>query len=82
MKENTVRFFSSPLDSKRTVAVREKGFEGFGHHYSRADDKLDWAESCILITQPVEARNTEMWPTDPPTFKSVVHSIHSIVPIL
>ncbi|GJN07474.1 hypothetical protein PR202_ga25308 [Eleusine coracana subsp. coracana] len=69
MKDNTVEFFSLPLESKRAVSVRDNGFEGFGHHYSRANDKLDWAESVILLTQPVEARNMEMWPRDPPTFK-------------
>lgn len=71
MKGNTVQFFSLPLESKKTVSVRDNGFEGFGHHYSRANDKLDWAESVILLTQPHEARNMDMWPTDPPTFKSV-----------
>ncbi|CAL4940209.1 unnamed protein product [Urochloa decumbens] len=69
MKDNTVQFFNSPLESKKKVAVRENGFEGFGHHYSRASlGKLDWAESMILITQPPQDRNMEMWPTNPPSF--------------
>ncbi|TVU00897.1 hypothetical protein EJB05_53675, partial [Eragrostis curvula] len=69
MKGNTVQFFSLPLESKKSVAVRGNGFEGFGHHYSRASDKLDWAESVILLTQPVKDRNMEMWPTNPVTFR-------------
>jgi hypothetical protein len=71
--------FSSPLDNKAKVAVRGNGFEGFGHHYSRASNgKLDWAESMILITQPVKDRNMEMWPTNPPTFRSAVHILASL----
>ncbi|KAL6662088.1 hypothetical protein ACP70R_001472 [Stipagrostis hirtigluma subsp. patula] len=68
MKDNIVQFFSLPLESKKTVAVRENGFEGFGHHYSRSSQKLDWAESLILITKPVHDRTMELWPTKPPTF--------------
>ncbi|WVZ57384.1 hypothetical protein U9M48_007775 [Paspalum notatum var. saurae] len=77
MKDDTVQFFGLPLQSKRAVAVRgEKGFEGFGHHYSRASSgKLDWAESVILITQPTQDRNMELWPTNPPTFRSGLSSI-------
>ncbi|NP_001149213.1 Protein SRG1 [Zea mays] len=81
MKDATVQFFSSPLDSKAKVAVRGNGFEGFGHHYSRASSgKLDWAESMILITQPVKDRNMEMWPTNPPTFRDAldVYSVEMI----
>ncbi|KAL6878273.1 hypothetical protein ACP4OV_012443 [Aristida adscensionis] len=72
MKDNTVQFFSSPLESKKIVSVRESGFEGFGHHYSRSSNKLDWAESVILITQPVKDRNMALWPTNPPTFTGAV----------
>ncbi|CAN6284216.1 unnamed protein product [Urochloa humidicola] len=81
MKDNTVQFFNSPLESKTKVAVRENGFEGFGHHYSRASvGKLDWAESMILITQPPRDRNMEMWPTNPPTFRDAleVYSVEMI----
>ncbi|PUZ46910.1 hypothetical protein GQ55_7G121100 [Panicum hallii var. hallii] len=68
MKDSTVQFFGLPLDGKNTVAVRGDGFEGYGHHYSRLS-KLDWAESVILITQPVQDRNMELWPTSPPMFR-------------
>ncbi|XP_004983909.1 protein SRG1 [Setaria italica] len=82
MKDSTVQFFSTPLESKKKVAVREKGFEGFGHHYSRASSghKLDWAESVILITQPPQDRKMEMWPTNPPTFREAleVYSVEMI----
>ncbi|KAL6648053.1 hypothetical protein ACP70R_012277 [Stipagrostis hirtigluma subsp. patula] len=74
MKDSTVQFFSLPLESKQTVAVREKGFEGFGHHYSRSSDKLDWAESAILMTQPAESRNMELWPANPPTFRNALEN--------
>lgn len=74
IKDSTVEFFSLPLDIKNRVAVLGKGagLEGYGHHYSRGPgDKLDWAEGLILITQPVHERNMKLWPTNPPTFRSV-----------
>ncbi|KAL6878274.1 hypothetical protein ACP4OV_012444 [Aristida adscensionis] len=72
MKDNTVQFFSLPLQSKKTVSVQGNGFEGFGHHYSRSNNKLDWAECVILTTQPVQDRNMSLWPTNPPTFTAAV----------
>jgi len=75
-----MQFFSLPLDVKNRVAVPEEsaGIEGYGHHYSRGrGDKLDWAEGLILITQPVQERNMNLWPTNPPEFRSVSCSVHS-----
>ncbi|KAG2539883.1 hypothetical protein PVAP13_9NG505400 [Panicum virgatum] len=80
IKDSAVQFFSLPLDIKNRVAVPEKGagIEGYGHHYSRGrGDKLDWAEGLILITQPVQERNMNLWPTNPPEFRSVSCSVHS-----
>ncbi|TVU00896.1 hypothetical protein EJB05_53674, partial [Eragrostis curvula] len=78
MKENTAQFFSLPLDSKKTVAVRGDGFEGYGHHYTRSSatggDKLDWAESVILVTQPVQDRNMPLWPANPPTSRNALET--------
>ncbi|CAL5067453.1 unnamed protein product [Urochloa decumbens] len=78
MKESTVQFFDLPLDSKNAVAVRGDGFEGYGHHYSRLS-KLDWAESVILITQPVQDRNMELWPTNPPMFRDALEEYSAAV---
>ncbi|EAY90597.1 hypothetical protein OsI_12197 [Oryza sativa Indica Group] len=72
MKDSTVKFFSLPLESKRTVEIQDNGFEGFGHHYRRASGKLDWAESVILLTQPIQERNPEMWPTNPSSFRDAL----------
>ncbi|CAL5032386.1 unnamed protein product [Urochloa decumbens] len=77
-KESTVQFFDLPLDSKNAVAVRGDGFEGYGHHYSRLS-KLDWAESVILITQPVQDRNMELWPTNPPMFRDALEEYSAAV---
>lgn len=69
IKDTAVQFFSLPLDLKNRVAVPEEGaaIEGYGHHYSRgAGDKLDWAESLILTTQPIQERNMNLCPTNPP----------------
>ncbi|RLN15953.1 S-norcoclaurine synthase 1-like [Panicum miliaceum] len=74
MKASTAQFFSLPLESKNAVAVREGGFEGFGHHFNApASDKLDWAECLLLDTQPVENRNMEFWPTNPPAFRHALY---------
>ncbi|KAL6878399.1 hypothetical protein ACP4OV_012569 [Aristida adscensionis] len=76
MKDNTTQFFALPLHSKKEVGVRGDGFEGYGHHYTRTSatsgDKLDWAESVILITQPVQDRSMALWPTNPPTFRQAL----------
>ncbi|OEL34842.1 Protein SRG1 [Dichanthelium oligosanthes] len=70
MKDSTAEFFGLPQESKNAVAVRGGGFEGFGHHFNEpATDKLDWAECLLLGTQPVQTRNMEFWPTNPPTFR-------------
>ncbi|TKV95596.1 hypothetical protein SEVIR_9G373300v4 [Setaria viridis] len=70
MKDSTAQFFNLPLESKNTVAVREGGFEGFGHHYNgSSSDKLDWAENLFLYTQPVQDRDMEFWPANPPTLR-------------
>jgi hypothetical protein len=77
MKESAAEFFSLPLESKNVIAVPEDDdrFQGFGYHFSSAPGKLDWAECVVLVTQPVHARKPELWPTDPPSFRSVFMSI-------
>uniref|UniRef100_A0A0D9VVK9 Fe2OG dioxygenase domain-containing protein n=1 Tax=Leersia perrieri TaxID=77586 RepID=A0A0D9VVK9_9ORYZ len=71
MKDSTLRFFSMPLESKKMVEIQDNGFEGYGHHFSRLG-KLDWAESLILLTQPNEDRNPDMWPTNPSSFRDAL----------
>ncbi|CAD6211508.1 unnamed protein product [Miscanthus lutarioriparius] len=75
MKESAAQLFSSPLESKNTVAVRD-GFQGFGQHLNGgSSEKLDWAECLLLITQPVQDRNMDLWPeTNPPTFRYSVET--------
>jgi isopenicillin N synthase-like dioxygenase len=75
MKDNTVHFFELPLEDKNAVAVcPDGGIEGFGHHFRTSADKLDWAENLIVETQPIERRKLEFWPSNPPTFRSLLHS--------
>ncbi|KAF8781326.1 hypothetical protein HU200_000555 [Digitaria exilis] len=51
MKDSAAQFFSLPLETKNTVAVRGDSIQGFGHHFSGAtSDKLDWAECLLLFT--------------------------------
>ncbi|KAF8728960.1 hypothetical protein HU200_018262 [Digitaria exilis] len=70
MKESAAQFFSLPLETKNTVAVRGDSIQGFGHHFSGASsDKLDWAECLLLFTHRVQDRNMDFWPSEPPTFR-------------
>ncbi|KAF6996781.1 hypothetical protein CFC21_013082 [Triticum aestivum] len=70
MKDSTMQFFRLPLDKKKAVATQAGGLEGFGHHFAGAScDKLDWAESLILLTQQKEQRSMEFWPADPATLR-------------
>uniref|UniRef100_J3MWS8 Fe2OG dioxygenase domain-containing protein n=1 Tax=Oryza brachyantha TaxID=4533 RepID=J3MWS8_ORYBR len=74
MKDDTVQFFELPVEEKKAVAVRPGGgIEGFGHHFNRSStDKLDWAESLIVETQPIQRRNLQFWPSNPPTFRDSI----------
>nr|CAB3500527.1 unnamed protein product [Digitaria exilis] len=76
MKESTAEFFRLPLETKNAIAFGgDDTFNGYGHHFNRGGPsdggKLDWAECVLLITQPVEGRKMEMWPANPPSFRSV-----------
>ncbi|KAF8698739.1 hypothetical protein HU200_034992 [Digitaria exilis] len=75
MKGSTAEFFRLPLETKNAIAFGgDDTFNGFGHHFNRGGPseggKLDWAECVLLITQPVEGRKMEMWPANPPSFRS------------
>nr|CAB3495641.1 unnamed protein product [Digitaria exilis] len=70
MKDSAAQFFSLPLETKNTVAVRGDSIQGFGHHFSGAtSDKLDWAECLLLFTHRVQDRNMNFWPSEPPAFR-------------
>ncbi|CAM0877059.1 unnamed protein product [Alopecurus aequalis] len=71
VKDSTLEFFKLPLEKKKAVGVikAEDDFQGFGHHFDTSTGKLDWAESLILGMQPIERRNMDLWPIDPPTFR-------------
>ncbi|OEL14601.1 Protein SRG1 [Dichanthelium oligosanthes] len=49
--------------------IDEAVIQRYGHNYSRLS-KLDWAESVILNTQPVQDRNMELWPS--PMFRNAL----------
>jgi hypothetical protein len=61
-----------PLEKKKAVGTIEAdgGFQGFGHHFNTSRGKLDWAESLLLLgVQPIQNRNMDFWPKDPPSFR-------------
>lgn len=70
MEAAVQEFFKLPLEEKNTYAKPPDGVEGFGQNflYSK-DQKLDWAYSLLLQTQPASARNTRFWPQAPISFR-------------
>ncbi|KAK8445714.1 hypothetical protein SEVIR_9G373100v4 [Setaria viridis] len=75
MKDSAAQFFGLPLESKNSVAVRDGGFQGFGHHVNASSgDKIDWAENMFLFTEPVQDRDMDLWPANPPTFRHALDS--------
>jgi hypothetical protein len=72
MKDNAIEFFKLPLEKKKAVGTinADGGLQGFGHHFNTSTGKLDWAECLILLgVQPIQNRNMDFWPTDPPSFR-------------
>jgi isopenicillin N synthase-like dioxygenase len=73
MKGSAAEFFSLPLESKNAIAFPgdDGKLQGYGHHFRRGKGKLNWSECVLLVTQPVHGRKPELWPTNPPSFRSV-----------
>lgn len=76
VKDDTLEFFKLPLEKKKSVGIVKAGdgFQGYGHHFNTCTGKLDWAESLLLGMQPIDHRNMDLWPTDPPTFREAAEN--------
>ncbi|KAF0928710.1 hypothetical protein E2562_006133 [Oryza meyeriana var. granulata] len=70
IKDDITEFFRLPLQEKMAVAIPPNGLQGFGHHFVFSkEQKLDWVDLLFLSTRPIDERNMDFWPTNPPTFR-------------
>lgn len=70
MKCEIQGFFRLPLEEKKTYAQQPGSLEGYGQAFVVSDEqKLDWGDMYFLATQPLFARNVELWPSNPPAFR-------------
>ncbi|KAJ0961750.1 hypothetical protein J5N97_029578 [Dioscorea zingiberensis] len=77
MKCKIQGFFQLPLEEKKTYVQKPGSVEGYGQAFVLSEDqKLDWGDMYLLVTQPPFSRNLEFWATNPPTFRPVLDSTH------
>ncbi|KAL6642457.1 hypothetical protein ACP70R_020638 [Stipagrostis hirtigluma subsp. patula] len=70
IKRDTQEFFQLPLEVKNVYAQRPGNLQGYGQAFVVSNDqKLDWADMFVIITQPHEARDMTLWPTQPLTLR-------------
>ncbi|KAH7659175.1 (S)-norcoclaurine synthase protein [Dioscorea alata] len=73
MKCEIQGFFRLPLEEKKTYAQQPGSLEGYGQAFVVSDEqKLDWGDMYFLATQPLFARNVELWPSNPPAFRAAL----------
>ncbi|KAL6642460.1 hypothetical protein ACP70R_020641 [Stipagrostis hirtigluma subsp. patula] len=73
IKRDTQEFFQLPLEVKNAYAQRPGNLQGYGQAYVASNDqKLDWSDMFGIITQPHEARDMTLWPTQPFTFRKSI----------
>ncbi|CAI9095462.1 OLC1v1031416C1 [Oldenlandia corymbosa var. corymbosa] len=67
-------FFKLPLEEKMVCAQQPHiNLEGYGQSNVFLDDqKLDWSDMLLLFTLPVFARNKNIWPNNPTSFRSAL----------
>ncbi|CAD5195358.1 unnamed protein product [Musa acuminata subsp. malaccensis] len=70
MKADIVEVFKLPLEEKKAFAQLPNSLEGYGQAFVVSDDQeLDWADMLYLVTRPLQSRNIDLWPAQPPTFR-------------
>ncbi|KAF0912011.1 hypothetical protein E2562_012817 [Oryza meyeriana var. granulata] len=70
MKANVQGFFQLPAETKKQFAQEPGQLEGYGQLFVVSEDqKLDWADSLYVKTQPLKDRNLRIWPDQPANFR-------------
>ncbi|KAJ4777821.1 2-oxoglutarate (2OG) and Fe(II)-dependent oxygenase superfamily protein [Rhynchospora pubera] len=75
----STEFFHLPLEEKQKFANlvdgKEFKLEGYGNDIVLRDDQtLDWNDRLYLLVQPEDQRNLDVWPTNPVSFRDVLHT--------
>ncbi|KAF9675277.1 hypothetical protein SADUNF_Sadunf09G0015200 [Salix dunnii] len=70
MNKQTQEFFDLPLKEKKRWAQKPGSLEGYGQAFVTSEEqKLDWNDMFFLKALPIEDRNLEIWPENPPKFR-------------
>ncbi|KAJ6408842.1 hypothetical protein OIU84_008523 [Salix udensis] len=70
MNKQTQEFFDLPLKEKKRWAQKPGSLEGYGQAFVTSEEqKLDWNDMIFLKALPIEDRNLEIWPENPPKFR-------------
>lgn len=78
MKASIQGFFELPAETKKQVAQEPGQLEGYGQLFVVSEDqKLDWADSLYLKTQPLQDRSLRFWPDQPAGFR-YIHTHNTI----
>ncbi|KAF9604122.1 hypothetical protein IFM89_002797 [Coptis chinensis] len=74
MKVDMEDFFRLPLEEKKVYGQLPDSTEGYGQSFVKSDEqKLEWADMHLLITNPVKERNMRFWPNNPTSFRESVN---------
>lgn len=70
MNKQTQEFFDLPLKEKKRWAQKPGSLEGYGQAFvTSKEQKLEWNDMIFLKALPIEDRNLEIWPENPPKFR-------------
>lgn len=70
MNKQTQEFFDLPLKEKKRWAHKPGSLEGYGQAFVTSEEqKLEWSDMIFLKALPIEDRNLEIWPENPPKFR-------------
>ncbi|XP_039119185.1 probable 2-oxoglutarate-dependent dioxygenase ANS [Dioscorea cayenensis subsp. rotundata] len=70
-------FFKLPVEEKKKyINIRDGMFgrEGYGNDQVKVEGQiLDWTDRLYLFVQPEDQTKPELWPTNPTSFRDVLH---------
>ncbi|XP_028776195.1 S-norcoclaurine synthase 1-like [Neltuma alba] len=66
MKKAGRGFFDLGMEEKQKCSMAENDIQGYGQAFVVSEDqKLDWSDIMILMTNPPQYRNLKYWPLTP-----------------
>ncbi|CAK8565183.1 unnamed protein product [Lathyrus sativus] len=73
MGNEVKRFFELPLQEKKRWAQKPGSLEGYGQAFvASQEQKLDWNDMIFLKSLPIQNRNLDLWPQNPPKFRETL----------